>query len=282
MIGSRSQLRGPQLYSENDAAALSGAALLAMRVLEEALELVRPGILPVDIAQLCSRRIRDHAASPIMADMTNAIGSRFGHACAISIDDVVAHARPTNQPLRHGQLVTVDLMLEIDGWHADVAESVVVGGGGHPLLDALDTVWRAGLEALQPGKAWSDVARAMDLAAQGVGVRLVQGLSGHGIGLVPHERPVLPLVPKRSDPPAVLHPGMVLTLEPAITSGVGEAEDSEDGWAISTCDGAPAVTRERMIFVESDGIRVLGLSGLDDSETAAGYNPLRTGPGSGV
>lgn len=192
-------------------------------------------------------------ALPVMVEIDG-----FGHACSISIDDTVAHARPDSKPLRAGQLVTIDLMLSLDGWHADVADTIVVGGGGHPLLDALDAAWRAGLEAIAPGVAWSDVAAAMARAADAHEVRLVQGLAGHGIGLAPHERPVLPLVPGPSDPPVTLRPGMVFTLEPAITAGDGMTVDLADGWAIRTADDTPAAAREAMIAVGNEQIHVLG------------------------
>lgn len=275
-------LRGPQIYTQQDADAIADAADLAVRVLDVARHLAKPGVTPIEIERCVERNILAAGARPVMATLTNSHGLAFGHACAIAVDDHVAHTRPTDRPLGTGQVVTIDLMLDLGGWHADVAETVVVGGGGHPLLDALDAVWDAGLAALHPGAEWSTVARAMAQTAERVGVRLVRGLAGHGIGLSPHERPVLPLVPGPADVPVVFRPGMVVTFEPAVTTGHGQTIDSEDGWAIRTADGVPSVARERMILIELHGIRVLTSPGLDDSGTAVGYNPLRTGPGSGV
>lgn len=267
------KLRGPQLYSDSDIAALSGAAFLARSILDEMVQHARPGVSPLEIEALCRSRIEAAGARAAMADIDG-----FGHACSISIDAVVAHARPHAEPLREGQLVTIDLMLALDGWHADAADTLVAGGRGHPLIDALDTVWHAGLSAIHPGGAWAEVAAAMAAAAEAHGARPIRGLAGHGIGLAPHELPVLPLAPGPSDPPVTLRPGMALTFEPAITSGSGETVDSEDGWAIRTADGAPSAAREATIAVENEQIRVLGGPGSDDSVPVAGYNPLRTGP----
>ncbi len=260
MIKTGSKFRGPQLYNEADMAALSGAACHARSVLDALLQRAKPGVSPLDLEAMCRSRLGAMGAQPVMIDIDG-----FGYACSISIDDTVAHARPGKQPLREGQLITIDLMLALDGWHADVADSVVVSSGEYPLLDALDAVWRAGLSVIEPSITWADVAAAMAKVAVAHDVRLVRGLAGHGIGLAPHELPVLPLVPGRADPPVFFRPGMVITLEPAITTGSGETVDSEDGWAIRAADGAPAAAREAMIAVLEDGFRVLGGPKSDDS-----------------
>ena len=265
MIGDRHTLRGPQLYTADDIDQIALVAKEARQVLDELLAGWGVGettywlTAVTDILMSYRRRY-----TPMVA-VRNAKGELFDEPCSLSVDDDVAHAKPNKKRLKQGQLATADFMLEINGWHADVADTIVVGGGGHPLLSALDGVWHAGLTEIKPGVAWAEVAAAMAGAAEAHGVRLVRGLAGHGIGLATHELPVLPLVPNQADPPVILRPGMVFTLEPAITTGSGETVDSEDGWAIRTADGAPSAAREVMIAVESDGIRVLGGPGSDDS-----------------
>ncbi|MEO1007143.1 MAG: methionyl aminopeptidase [Planctomycetota bacterium] len=262
-----SRLRGPQLYSPEDIECLDRVARRARSGLSALLELCRPGTTPASIAEACAKNTRlAHERTPMMG-ISNRKGEVFGEPCAISVDDAVAHARSHRRSLRRGQLVSVDLMLSVGGWCADVADTVVVGGVGHPLLEALDGVWEAGLAAMAPGRDWAEVARAMADAAESSGVRLVRGLAGHGIGRACHELPVLPLTPGDADPPIALRPGMVLTLEPAVTTGSGEIVEAGDGWALRTADGHPAAVRERMVAVGVGRVRVLGGS---DGDSASG------------
>lgn len=265
MIRSGSKLRGPQLYNADDIDRLESTAKLARQHLDEMLSCCVVGERPSMLALALDAVAHLGRFVTPMVVVENERGDVFNAPCAICVDDHVAHARPSEKPFTPGQLVTIDLMLAIDGWHADVADSVVVGGGGHPLLGALDEVWAAGLAAIEPGVTWSEVALAMHTAAEANDVRLVRGLAGHGIGLNGHELPMLPLVPRPLDPPVILRPGMVFTLEPAITSGSGRIIDSEDGWVIRTTDGAPAACREAMIAITPDGFRTLGGPGIDDS-----------------
>ncbi|MEO1279989.1 MAG: methionyl aminopeptidase [Planctomycetota bacterium] len=268
MTGDRRTLRGPQLYTQSDREAAGRAASFARSILDALLVCCRPGALPTDIESNCAGFIGSEGARAMMAGVLNGHGEPFGSACSVSVDDVVAHARPTDKPLRAGQLVTLDLMLELNGWHADVADTVVVGEQQHALMPALDAVWDAAIAKIAPGVRWDRVAEAMANAASVHGAQLVCGLAGHGIGLAPHELPILPLTPDPGEPVPTLRPGMILTLEPAITSGSGETIDSEDGWALRTADGTPSVGREAMIAIEEDGFRVLGGPSPDDSLNA--------------
>jgi len=253
------RLRGPQLYSLEDIDRLDALARHAQGVLARLLKMCQPGARPRSLPAALRAAAGDERADTPMEAIRDHAGRAFGWPCAVSVDDAAAHAPPPAEPLRQGQVVTVDLMLARDGWHADLADTVLVGGGPSPLLDALDAVWRAALARIAPGAPWSDVANAMARAADDRGHRLVRGLACHGIGRAAHELPVLPLTPLEGEPLPQLRPGLVLTLEPAVTSGAGELVRDADGWTLRTADGAPAAARERMVAVGESGCRLLGL-----------------------
>ena len=89
-----------------------------------------------------------------------------------------------------------------------------------------------------------------------MGVRLIEGPAGHGIGRVLHEDPVAGWSrPVTADFQVV--PGLVLAVEPVVTSGDGRLSLSEDGWTLATVDGRPTVHFERTVAVTEAGVKVL-------------------------
>ncbi|GIW74515.1 MAG: methionine aminopeptidase [Phycisphaerales bacterium] len=250
-------LPGPVLYDERDLAALARLAGDVRGVLDTLLRLAQGGAHTVQIQQACERLLARIGCRPLTASMRDARGRPFGLPCAISIDDVATHGRCSGE-LSAGQLVTIDVVASRGGYCADLADTVQVGGGRSAMLDALDAVWHAGLEAIQPGARWQAVALAMDRAARARGLQLAEGLAGHGIGLHSHELPVLPLRPGPAAEAVQLRPGLVLTLEPVLVAGQGALVESADGWSLRTADRRPAVGREAVVAVRADGAVVLG------------------------
>src|SRR6202044_850215 len=101
---------------------------------------------------------------------------------------------PGSRILREGQLVTLDVAAELDGFHADAAVTVPVGSVEAPaqrLLAATRAALAAGMHAAQPGATLRDVGLAIERTTQARGYRIVRELTGHGIGLGMHEGPTV-------------------------------------------------------------------------------------------
>lgn len=77
---------------------------------------------------------------------------------------------------------------------------------------------------------------------------MVEGLSGHGVGRTIHEEPT---VPNRYDPSQrdVLTDGLVLTIEPVISSGSARIVQDTDGWTMRTQDGSLSAHHEQALVI---------------------------------
>ena len=132
-------------------------------------------------------------------------------------------------------------------------------------MDAARRAAAACAAAMQPGVLWSRGAAAATDVARAAGLRVAEGLSGHGIGRGLHEPPEagFGFVTGLGAPPVqdfVLRPGMVLTVEPVLVlAGQGPPTllGLDDGFTVVTGDRARACHEEIMVAVTRDGPEVL-------------------------
>ena len=131
------------------------------------------------------------------------------------------HGRPTDRVIASGDLVTIDFGAALDGYYSDETVTVAVGSSAswqQEIFDVVHRAWEAGIEAVRPGRAASDVDAIVRgiIAEAGYGEYFVHA-TGHGVGLQLHEGPSLSRPGYRPDmADAILEPGMVLTVEPGI------------------------------------------------------------------
>jgi len=183
-----------------------------------------------------------------------------GFTC-ISVNDEIVHGIPGPRVLQFGDLVTLDVTLELDGYMADSARTVAVGTppkGAAQLLRTAREALDAGVAAARPGRRVRDVGAAIDRCVRSHGGRVFRELAGHGIGRALHEEPS---VPNWDDPEAdmVLHEGLVLAVEPMLAARVARVVEDDDGWTYRTHNGALAVHQEHTIVVRAAGAEILTL-----------------------
>jgi methionyl aminopeptidase len=215
---------------------------------------VRPGVSTGELDQLAADYLAANGArsGPIIT---------YGYpgATCISVEDQVVHGIPGKRRLRPGQLVTLDVAAEVDGFHADAATTVAVGPTNRrreKLMSATRDTLAAGIRAAQPGATLAHVGGEIERAASARGFRVFRELTGHGIGLGLHEEPT---VYNWAAPGATreLTPGLVITIEPMLTAGTPHLVLDCDGWTVRTVDRSPAAHEEHTIMVSEGGPVVL-------------------------
>jgi methionyl aminopeptidase len=220
------------------------------RVVRAALDVmagaVRPGITTAELNALGAAVIdRAGARSAPM------IVYGFPAETCISVDDEIVHGVPGERTLREGELVKLDVTVEKDGYMTDAAVTVAVGRATERTRALAACARRAFAQAMGVARVGSrvhDIGRAVSREVRRSGFSVVRGLDGHGIGRTIHEEPRVPNV---YDPMARrrLTRGLVLAVEPMITSGSGRIVEATDGWTVLTADGAPAAHFEQTIVV---------------------------------
>ncbi len=174
-----------------------------------------------------------------------------GTICA-SVNDVVVHGIPDDQPLADGDLVSIDCGARFHGWCGDAAVSFIVGAADPAdtaLVAATERALAAGIAAAQPGNRMGDIANAIGRSARAGGYGLLAHHGGHGIGREMHEEPDVPNE-GRAGKGMRLRPGLVIALEPMLQAG-GDDDYvvDDDGWTVRTADGSRAAHAEHTIAI---------------------------------
>jgi methionyl aminopeptidase len=217
---------------------------------------VRPGVTTQELDDAAAVFLTRHGAQsgPILTY------DYPGWTC-ISVEDEVVHGIPSGRRLKAGQLVTLDVAIELDGYHADAAQTVPVGRVDRHrarLMTATRAARDAGIAAAQPGATLREVGAAIEHAARERGYRVFRELTGHGIGRAMHEAPTVfnyPAADREAD--ERLRAGLVVTIEPMLTPGTARPVAEADGWTVSSRDGAPSAHEEHTIVVTEGGPVVL-------------------------
>ena len=183
-------------------------------------------------------------------------------ATCISVSPVIAHGIPDKNVLQEGELIHIDVSAELDGYYADTGASLVVSKRDRSLqklLDATKATLTKALRVAKAGNPLSGIGRTVEAEARKRGYNVIYDLTGHGIGRRLHENPREVLNFYNPNDRRVLHEGLVLAVEPFLTTGIGRTVQENDGWSIRTMDRAIAAQFEHTIIVTKNEPMILTL-----------------------
>ena len=188
----------------------------------------------------------------------------FPGATCISVNEEIAHGIPGERVIGAGDLVNIDVSAAKDGIFADTGATFQMG----PVSPALDRLCRDGRRALQIGiaqvgdaKPLAGIGTAIGRCAQARGYTLIRNLASHGVGRALHEYPEeVATWPTRGERRQI-HRGLVLTVEPFLSTGGLWANKGEDDWTLYSEPAAPVVQYEHTIVATARGPIIVTLPG---------------------
>ncbi|WP_036720125.1 type I methionyl aminopeptidase [Paenibacillus harenae] len=215
---------------------------------------IAPGVTTQEIDRFVERFMLDRGATPAQKGYKG-----YPFATCASVNEVVCHGFPDSVPLETGDIVTIDMVADLDGWKADSAWTYAIGRTTSATEKLLQTAKQAlldGIKQAMPGNRLGDIGYAVQSRAERAGFQVVSSFVGHGIGRSMHEFPdvVHSGLPGQGIP---LEEGMVITIEPIITSGRADIYIAHDGWTARTRDGAWAAQFEHTVAITKEGPVVL-------------------------
>lgn len=239
------------LKTEDEIELLREANLLVSATLAEIAKVIRPGVTTNELDKLAETFICDHGAQPTFKGFPNPYGGPFPASICASVNDEVVHGIPNDNPLKDGDIVSVDCGTLLNGFNGDSCYTFCVGEVSDEIKHLLKTTKESlykGIEAAIAGKRLGDIGYAVQTCCEHEGYGVVREFVGHGIGKEMHEEPAVPNYGKRGNGVQIKN-GLCIAIEPMITQGSPQIVMMPDRWTIKTQDGKWAAHFEHTIAV---------------------------------
>lgn len=216
----------------------------------------QPGVSLLTLDALAHDMIRTSGAESCYINYHPSFGgSPFGKVLCTSVNDAALHGLPYDYSLVEGDLLSVDFAVNLGGWVADSALSLIVGGAGRAedqqLIDVCTTALAAGIAKATAGNRLGDISAAIGAVSRAAGYSVNTDFGGHGVGRTMHEDPSIPNDGTPGTGPK-LKPGMVFAIEPWLMHTTSEIYTDADGWTLRSSDGSRSAHVEHTVVV-TDG-----------------------------
>ena len=237
------------------------ACAIAATILAKMKEQVRPGVTTYELDQLGRDLIASHGARS--APFGYVIGSRrYPAYTCLSVNEEVVHGIGSlKRVLRDGDIISVDVTVEYNGYIGDNAVTVPVGTLAPrvtELLKVTEEALRLGIAQATVGNRIGDISQAIQVFVESHGFGIVREMVGHGVGQKMHEEPQIPnFVDRKRNRTEEIKPGMTLAIEPMVNLGRHEVRTLSDGWTVVTSDGKPSAHFEHTVLTTEFGPEIL-------------------------
>lgn len=252
-----------KLKSERELAIMRRAGGIVAKVLDDIGRRIAPGVETIELDKYAVYLIQKLGGRPAFKGYKG----YPANICA-SINEVIVHGVPDRIVLRDGDIISIDVGVELDGYYADAAYTYPVGNirlDSAQLIDVTQRSLEKGIEKAIAGNRISDISSAIQNFVESNGFNVIREFIGHGIGSGLHEPPEIPnFVPDRrvaakevNDPK--IEKGMVLAIEPMAAAGRYDARILKDGWTAITVDRSRVAHFEHTVEVTSEKPEILTL-----------------------
>ena len=255
------------LKSERELSLMRPACALAQTVLDEVSEFIQPGVTTRQVDEFAAERIRRHGAKSAF------LGYRkFPCHLCLSVNEQVVHGLATDQRLKFGDIISLDVGVVHDGFIGDTARTVAVGGcsvEAQRLMDVTEQSLYLGIAQALPGNRVVDISRAIQRYVEGNGYSVVREFVGHGVGRSMHEEPQVPNFDDGKKSPK-LQPGMTIAIEPMVNAGTPDVRILNDGWTVVTKDGQLSAHFEHTVLITESEPEIMTCRAKTPSTLKAG------------
>lgn len=242
------------IKSEREIELMKEAGLMVSKTHKYLKKFIKPGVTTKELNQLAEEYIVRLGGVPTCKGYEG-----FPSGLCTSVNDTVVHGIPSNERLKEGDIITIDMVIGYKGYQGDAAWTYAVGEISEEkkyLMEHTEKALYEGIKEIKPGAHIGDISFAVEKYAKEHHLGVVEELCGHGIGREMHEDPEVPNYGMKGTG-ARLKEGMVICVEPMLNLGTSSIFILEDGWTVKTEDGKPSAHYEHTVLVTKDGYSIL-------------------------
>lgn len=215
---------------------------------------IKAGMSTKDVDAIVEAVILAHGATPSFKGYGG-----FPAATCTSVNDTLVHGIPSNEILKDGDIISVDIGANYKGYHGDSAWTYAIGDvslQAQRLMEVTRESLFEGLKFAKAGNHLSDISHAIGEYAMMRGFSVPVDYAGHGIGVNLHEDPSIPNFGPAGKG-VVLKAGMTLAIEPMVHAGKPATTVLRDQWTVKTKDGSLAAHYEHTVLITDQGYEIL-------------------------
>ena len=235
------------IETDSDILGLQRIGGIVASVLQQMLDAAEPGMRTRELDALGAALLARHGArsAPQLA-------YGFPGATCISINEEAAHGIPGERVIQRGDVLNIDVSAELDGYFADTGGTRVVpptNAVKTRLCHATRTALAQAMQAARAGQPLNGIGRAIERTARSHGFRVIENLGSHGVGRALHEAPEH--IPGTYEPGdrRVLQAGMVITIEPFLSTRSRVVHEADDGWTLRGAPGNLSAQYEHTMII---------------------------------
>ena len=245
-----------KIYDNEALKGMRKAGKLAREVLDYIEPYIKEGITTDELNTLCHDFIVSNNAIPAPLNYNG-----FPKSICTSVNNVICHGIPCEYRLKSGDIINIDVTVNLNGWYGDTNRTFSVGKCTHLAETLIETTKQAlqiGIDAAKPFGYFGDIGKAIQKYIDKQGFSIVRDYCGHGIGDMFHGAPTVLHYDSGKKGEQIL-PGMFFTIEPMINVGSYKSKVLKDGWTVVTVDKSLSAQFEHTLAVTQDSVEILTL-----------------------
>ena len=243
------------LKTDEEVELMRESNILLGKTYAEVAKAIQPGVSTAKLDKIAYEFIMDNGGVPACLGYEG-----YPATLCTSVNEQVVHGIPSEkQILKDGDIISVDSVINLNGYCSDSAYTFPVGNVAPETLQLMRTTKEAlylGIGQAVTGRRLGDIGATIQEHCERAGYSVVREFVGHGIGREMHEEPEVCNYGRRGNG-IVLKSGMTLAIEPMICLGRRNIIIEEDGWTARTADRKPAAHYELSVCVRNGKADIL-------------------------